>query len=280
MLTYLWLLTKRAAVLLPGLVFVYLSVTKVIPYLHRSMPWIVAILLVYLVGAYVIVPGLMRVGRLFVRPKHLPLFCITSDGFASDPLNIAIIGTPEQLVTAMEKAGWHVAQELSLRTILATINTIVFNLRYNGMPMSRLYLFGRRQDIGFEKQVRKDGRGNRHHVRFWATTYQTIQSLSPRTIDWENRDEDSVNGRILWVGAASRDVGITFTKQSLQLTHAVDPDTNTERDTLAADLETAEVAKLVRTIRLHSSYQLINFAWSRRFFPDGQMAVLHIKPDI
>ncbi len=47
-------------------------------------------------------PALIRLFRIIHPPDHLPLYCVTPDGFASDPLNIGLISTRRQLIHAME----------------------------------------------------------------------------------------------------------------------------------------------------------------------------------
>ena len=279
MLITAWVSLKRFAVLIPGIVVAYISVRDIFPYFHhRHLPVAVAVLITYILGAYLLVPAIMRTWRMFVPAHHLPLYCITPDGFASDPLNIGIIGSRQQLIEAMVDRGWHVARPLTPDSIMGTILAIIFKRPYHGTPMSSLYLFGRKQDVGFEKQLVEHGRGHRHHVRFWATTLDDIQGLDEKKVQSRSRQEQLIADKMLWVGAASRDVGVTFTKHNLQFTHAVAPNTNRERELIATELEEAKLATLVTTIRLHhQSYRLINRAWSRALLTDGKMAILRLK---
>ncbi len=105
MIQYTLRLAKRFAVLLPGLVIAYFSVRDIFPYFDRRLPLGVSVLVTYALGAYVLVPALIRLFRIVHPPDHLPLYCVTPDGFASDPLNIGIISTRRQLINAMEKSG-------------------------------------------------------------------------------------------------------------------------------------------------------------------------------
>lgn len=275
MLNYLWLGVKRAAVLMPGILVAYASARAVFPYFHQRLPLAVAIVATYGLGAYVLIPAILRLWRIFVPANHLPLYSVTPDGFASDPLNIGIIGSRTQLIAAMEAAGWSVAQPSTIRNIIATCVSIVFNHQYAGMPMSRLYLFGRKQDIGFELQEPDQKRGYRHHVRFWATTLDDIQSLPDGKIT--SRKNKLFEDRLLWAGAASLDIGITLMRQNFQLAHAVDPNTNRERDLIVEQLTHTGDTKLVETVRLHKAYSLINRTWFATLKTDGNMAVLQLK---
>lgn len=266
----LWLFIKRAAVLVPGLVVLYVSIRDVFPYFHHRLPFAVAVFVTYIVGAYVLVPALIRGWRLFVRPRHLPVYAVTPDGFASDPLNIGIVGSRTQLIKAMKSAGWSVAEPSTVRNIAATVWALVLNRPYHGMPMSLLYLFGRKQDIGFELQRTDRGRGYRHHVRFWATTLDDIQPPS-------DRRSKALDDKLLWAGAASLDIGITFMRHNLQLAHAVHPDTDRERDLIVDQLTRKGSAKLIDSMRLHKAYSLINRTWFATLKSDGRMAILQLK---
>lgn len=266
----LWLFIKRAAVLVPGLVALYISVRDVFPYFHHRLPFAIAGFITYIVGAYVLVPAIIRIWRLFIHPQHLPVYCVTPDGFASDPLNIGIIGSRAQLIDAMKAAGWSVAKPSTVRNIAATGVALALNRPYHGMPMSLLYLFGRKQDIGFELQRTDKGRGYRHHVRFWATTLDEIQPPS-------DRRSKALDDKLLWAGAASLDIGITFMRHNLQLAHAVHTDTDRERDLIVDQLTNNEKAKLIDIVRLHKAYSLINRAWFATLKTDGKMSILQLK---
>ena len=86
--------------------------------------------------------------------------------------------------------------------------------------MSPLYVFGRKQDLAFEKDVGGSA-DRRHHVRWWRA-----------------KPIDAV-GRPLWIGDATfdRDAGISHLTG--QITHHIAPDIDAERDHLTADLVAA-----------------------------------------
>jgi hypothetical protein len=81
-----------------------------------------------------------------------------------------------------------------------------------------LYLFGREQDLAFEKPVGDDPR-KRHHVRLWRT------------------DRDDPDGRPVWVGAAIYDERVGFSRTTGQITHVTASNIDVERDYLFHDLE-------------------------------------------
>ena len=101
--------------------------------------------------------------------------------------------------------------------------------------VSSLYLFGRKQDVGFEKAIDKSPR-KRHHVRFWALNPdRAAEANTPKF--WLNADRPPLHEPALWVGAGTRDTGLSFTKFTFQFTHATDADTNAERDFILGELK-------------------------------------------
>lgn len=281
MAQYLLRLIKRLAVLLPGIVIAYFSVRNIYPYIHRRLPLSLAIILTYALAAYVLIPAVIRLWRIIRPAGHLPLYCVTPDGFASDPLNIGIIGTRRELISAMERAGWHLADPRGIRNNIREMLSAVYGWSYPNAPLSHLYLFGRKQDLSFQIPIEGVQGGSRHHVRFWATTYEDGRPLAVHTIHWHDREARIYGDNLLWVGAASLDVGVNFIRHNFQLTHMIDPDTNKERDLIVDGLKTAGLVKKLQIIKLGEPYRLINRVISGYLHTDGRMAVVTLtKPTI
>ena len=110
----------------------------------------------------------------------MPRYTITGDGLPGDPVNVTLIGTLQQLRAAFATLGWSEADRLGLASSWRMVRAFVFNAPYETAPFSTLYLFGRGQDIGFQKAIDNSPR-KRHHIRFWA------QSLSRETMKWDRR---------------------------------------------------------------------------------------------
>lgn len=275
MINLFWRLAKRLAVLIPGVVIAYFSVRAIFPYFDQRLPLAVAIFATYVLGAYVLIPAVIRVWRILMPADHLPLYCVTPDGFASDPLNIGIVGTREELIRAMTKAGWHLAEPKSLRSGIRQMLSIVYGWSYPNAPVSTLYLFGRRQDLAFE--IPLEGGHGRHHVRFWATSYDIKKPLDSKIMHWQNRSTRVQKENLFWVGAASLDVGISYIRHNFQLTHEVDPDTNKERELIVGDLRAAgQITKLER-VKIGEPYKLINRVLRGSLHSDGKIAIVTLK---
>jgi hypothetical protein len=158
--------------------------------------------------------------------EALPCCTTRADGSGEgDPLNLVVVGEFDEVVRTFRHAHWDETERLSAGTAWETAKAAVSGSYYRTSPMSPLYLFGRRQDVGFQK-VRATIH-ERHHFRLWLTPLRYA-------------------GKPVWVGAASRDIGVYFTPRTWNLmTHAIDADVDDARDYVVADaLEVERVGEL------------------------------------
>lgn len=277
MLIRLVRLAKRLFVFGFGAFIVYLAVWRIFPFFDNRVPLAIALFATYLFTAYLFIPLLMRVYRIFVRPDHIPLYCVTPDGFASDPINIGLIGTQRQVEQAFEKAGWHIAHKRTLRNAMKMIRAMLTRKPYVNAPFSPLYLFGRRQDLGFQKPI-ENNPSHRHHVRFWACHLEGPEAFHEHVHFWKRFHRPGKKfGRQLWVGAASRDVGIMPIRHNMQLTHMIDPDTNAERDLIVHDLRASHSVQKTITEQVHSGLSLPNRVLGGVLHTDGKLRICILK---
>jgi hypothetical protein len=267
---------KRFVVLIPGILAAYFSVHYLYPFFHSAIPALLAVFFTYVVAAYVLIPAIFRLIRLVLPARHVPLYCVTPDGFASDPVNLAMIGSREKLVEAMQAIGWYEADEKTARTTIRQVLDTVFRREYKNAPVSALFLFGRKQDVSFELPI-KGGLGARHHVRFWATTYDP-EKPSGQRLHWTstNKTPTSDGAPLAWLGCASKDVGVSFIRHNAQITHMIDPDTNRERQLIARSLQRKQLARL-ETVRLVKPYRLPNRVPLGYLQTDGRMIVCQLR---
>jgi hypothetical protein len=269
---------KRFAVLIPGLVGAYLVATDAYPILNRQVPAPLAVLGTYILGAYILIPGIMRIIRIFIKPNHIPHYSTTPDGLASDPVNIGVVGTRDQVIKAMTAAGWHLADKRTIGTVLKMGVAIVLRKPYLNAPFSNLYLFGRKQDLGFQLPV-NDSPNSRHHVRFWSCS-PLISDIEKRHISFWQRHilKEPKAERQLWLGAASLDVGLGIIMHNAQLTHAVHPDTDAERNLIVKMLSKAGRVRSKKVIKVGEAYKLRNRVFRTHLKTDGKVVILTLKP--
>ena len=83
--------------------------------------------------------------------EELPCCTTNADGDEyGDPLNLVLIGEPNDLVPALVRRNWHTTEITWSRAILRTIRSFLQSERYRYSPISPLYVYGRRQDIGWQ----------------------------------------------------------------------------------------------------------------------------------
>lgn len=268
---------KRLLVLAVGFGLVYAAVWRVFPFFDHRLPWAAALFATYVAMAYAIVPALFRAMRFFFRPNHIPHYCVTPDGFASDPINIGLIGTRHQVISAMKKAGWQMADRHSIINVVRAGFSALLRQPYPSAPMSSLFLFGRKQDLGFEVQI-DEGRGKRHHVRFWACEVEAPEEFNHHVKFWQrlHRPQRKSPNRQLWVGAASKDSGFAPIRHNAQVTHMVDPNTNVERDLIVHNLRKAGQLANTRVVIIDKPYRVQNRAWRGFLNSDGRVTICEL----
>jgi len=262
-------LLQRLAILGLGIVSVWLIVFVVFDFADRRLPWAVAFGLTYAIGAYVILPRAVRMGLKVLQHKRVPRYTLTGDGLPGDPVNLALMGTFQQLRSAFAAAGWSEADLLGAASSWRMVRAFVLNTPYPTAPFSTLYLFGRGQDIGFQKAI-DDSPRKRHHVRFWALSLGRAEDAVGTASFWSNTDRPPQEARVLWVGAGTRDTGFSLTRLTFQITHATDSDTNLERDYIIAELTNNRVIGDVSSYPAadHLSAERVN-----RYITDGRVTL-------
>ena len=241
-------LVQRLLIFGLGIFCVWLIVFVVFETADRRLNWILAVAVTYGIAAYVVLPRAIRMGLKILQSKRVPSYAITGDGLPGDPVNVVLVGTLQQLREVFAALGWSGADRLSLASSWGMVRAFVFNAPYPTAPFSTLYLFGRGQDIGFQKAIDNSPR-KRHHIRFWALSLTRAQDNWGAAGFWLNTDRPPDNEHVLWVGAGTRDTGLSLTRLSFQITHATDSDTNAERDYIIAELMKNRVIEAVKVVQ-------------------------------
>jgi hypothetical protein len=246
---FLILLFQRLLIALLGVFTVWLIVFVVFDTADSRLPWIVSVAITYGLAAYIILPRVIRIGLAILRHKRVPSYTITGDGLPGDPVNVALVGTLSQLRASFKAMGWYEADRLGLASSWGMACAFVLDKPYPTAPFSTLYLFGRGQDIGFQKAI-DDSPRKRHHVRFWALSTARVRETWASGGFWSNTDRPTDDEPVVWVGAVTKDTGLSLTRLSFQITHATDSDTNAERDFMIAELIKT---KMITTFAVHKA---------------------------
>ncbi|MFZ0778334.1 MAG: LssY C-terminal domain-containing protein [Xanthobacteraceae bacterium] len=239
----------------------------------RRLPTILAVALTYGVAAYLILPYAVRMGLKILLRKRVPRFTITGDGLPGDPVNLVLIGTLAQLRAAFAAADWAEADSLALASSWRMARAFVLNKPYPTAPFSTLYLYGRGQDVGFQKCI-DDSPRRRHHVRFWALSPKHAEATVGTASFWSNTDRPPHGAHVFWVGAGTKDTGLSLTRLTFQITHATDSDTNAERDFIIAALRDKHVIDDVNTYQSGRPLP----AHVNHYVTDGEVTVANLTP--
>ena len=239
----------------------------------RRLPSVLALALTYGIAAYVVLPHTVRMGLKILKRKRIPRYRMTGDGFPGDPVNVVLTGTLQQLQHGFSAAGWSQADRLCLASSWGMVRAFVFNTPYPAAPFSTLYLFGRGQDIGFQKAIDNSPR-KRHHIRFWALSLSHADSHLGEPSFWLNTDRPPDGARVHWVGAGTKDTGLSLTRLTFQITHATDTDTNAERDYILDELQ---AAKTISDVILYNDGDHIGAQHVNRYITDGEVGVAKLS---
>ena len=149
--------------------------------------------------------------------EALPCCVTNKDGSKNgDPLNLVVVGGLDDAFPALVRRGWRPTEEKWTGSITRMVTSALSGERYAYAPVSDLYLYGRAQDLALQKA--RDNIHQRNHLRLW---------LSPLRY----------NGKQVWVGQISRDIGSRLTIHSPTFTtHKIDPDVDEARVALAEDM--------------------------------------------
>jgi hypothetical protein len=257
-----------------GILSVWLIVF-VFRFTDQRLPTVLALALTYGIAAYIVLPRAVRMGLKILQRKRVPRFTVTGDGLPGDPVNLVLIGTLQQLRAAFVIAGWSEADRLGMASSWRMICAFVLNSPYPTAPFSTLYLYGRGQDIGFQKAIDNSPR-KRHHIRFWALSLARAEATVGTASFWLNTDRPPHDAHVLWVGAGTKDTGLSLTRLTFQITHATDSDTNAERDYIIAELRNNRVIQDVNSYR---SGQRLPLEQVNHYVTDGDVTVASLAPN-
>lgn len=178
-----------------------------------------------------------------------------------DPLNLVLIGEVTDILPALIRRNWHPAETTWSKAIIRTIKSFLKGERYRYSPISPLYVYGRRQDIGWQKA--RGTINERNHMRFW---------LSPIRF----------RGHKVYVGQISRDIGVKFTLKSPTIsTHVIDPDVDEARRYFLEDLAYSQALARFGFVKgvgaVTKEAPRMNLVGDP-FYTDGLRAVLFFEP--
>ncbi len=183
-----------------------------------------------------------------------------SDEFQNqgDMVNFVLVGSEQQVKDALDAANWHVADIDTKEAVVKAVLQTYQKKDYLQMPMSQLYLFGRKQDYGYELAQAYSVVASRHHFRIWK---------APTT--W--------NGQTVWAGAGTHDIGFEKDQRNGKVTHKIDPAVDGERDNIGQTLQASGKAKSLYYYLPPDPVQGAKNATGGGYHSDGRVLVVLLQ---
>lgn len=169
-------------------------------------------ILLWLVLAYGELPHLWSKHEHKKIGRREEIISYTSQDIPADPINLRLVASSKSIDCAFRRAGWSLADPLSVRSGAGIVGSVLLRRSYPQAPVSSLYFQDRLQDLAYEKDEGRSAH-RRHHVRLWQ--------IGPNQ----------------WVGAATYDRGVGLALFTLQVTHHIGPNVDAERDAVGGLLE-------------------------------------------
>src|SRR5216683_4628099 len=139
----------------------------------------------------VLVTALIALLRFYPYTYNFPAYpkiTHTQSGAEGDPINLLFVGSRDQIMHSFQQAGWLIPDPITSQTSSKIAVDSLAHRSYPTAPVSNLYVFGRVQDLAFEKPT--NDVQNRGHIRIWKTG--TL-----------------IGGQLVWVGQAPMIEGLS-----------------------------------------------------------------------
>jgi hypothetical protein len=175
-----------------------------------------------------------------------------------DMVNFVIVGSQKDVQTVLDAASWHIADTNNQKAVLNALVETYGSKDYLAMPMSALYLFGRKQDFGYEMAEPIAMVASRHHFRIWKAPFT-----------W--------NGEEVWVGAGTHDTGFAKDKRNNDVTHKIDPAVDGERENIGSSLQKTNKAKTLSYYLPPNPVQDAKNATGDGYHSDGRLLVIFLQ---
>ncbi len=190
--------------------------------------------------------------------REIPRRVQDEQGNPGDMVNFALIGTEAQVKSAFTAAGWVAVDKSTQDAILHGLLATLSHKGYTEMPMSTLTLFGRPQDLSYARADPLAVAAVRNHLRLWKTS-------------------ETVDGKPLWVGAATHDNGFEKDQRTGGVTHRIDPKIDGERNYIEESFQNAGVVAGAAFVTPSNPLTRAKTATGGSFESDGRIVVMLLR---
>ena len=188
----------------------------------------------------------------------LPKISESITGAPAEPINIIIVANQEILKKAFINSGWFLLDQISPKTSLKIISTVIKKQPYPQTPGLPVFWDTRSNNFGFGKPTQGNLVSSRHHVHFWETNFITSDNQS------------------IWVGTAHFDQEIKTKGFIILPIHTTDQMVDNEREVIKNNLEENGFVESFEKINL-TSLTYGTKKSGNNFLTDGQAYILYLQ---
>lgn len=177
-------------------------------------------------------------------------------GQSADIINLAFVGSKEELARAFRAAGWFEAEPKTARTLSRTYNSYAGQTGYPSAPVSKLLYGTIEPDATFQKSFNTISK--RHHIRVWRVGGNSRSAAQE-----------------IWLGAATHDIGIDFNRGGMTFSHKIDRRIDLEREKVVNDLVFANCAERAQMVERPAAAR--TGQTTKEIVTDGRLSVLLLR---
>ncbi len=188
--------------------------------------------------------------------RAIPTRSTTTTQAEADLVNLAIVGSRQQVVTSFHDAGWVNSDTFTRHAFMHDFYAYLNNSGYPQEPMRPFLLNGAPADMKWQKSLNSYAR--RDHLRMWEWT-------------------DPTTGKTAWLSASTHDTGAALSLKYRQFVHHISPDIDEERSKVIRDLT---AAGCVESVHMIARFGVPNATQTYNGDPirtDGSLAVVQLK---
>jgi len=178
----------------------------------------------------------------------------TPIGERQEPVNfIFLAGSDDQLISALQQAGWRFTDKPSLLSFSKVINALMFKTAYPSAPISPSFWNAKTQDFSLSKTTGENTYSHAHHVKIWRTNSMLK------------------TGSHIYVAMSNTIDGLRW-----GIIPKISPDLETARERLHLDIKSLKIFKSQLKKQLVEPLIGSNFMGDQ-FFTDGKLYIINFE---
>jgi len=187
--------------------------------------------------------------------RSLPNRTFTPKNQDTDVVNLAFVGSKEQLEGAFQAAGWTAGDPISKRAMLRQFLAVLSIRNYSRLPMETQWANGKTNDLALQKGL--DSYGKRDHLRIWS-----------EPLTWQ--------GQPIWISSSTHDNAAVLSLRK-GFIHRVDNDIDEERSKIVRDLTLAGCVDAVHATQRPDMPNFMENATGDALRTDKSISVVQLR---